>query len=44
MRYHRGTHGYSCGVDLHARTMYLSLIDHQIKQSRHYAGRQEPPG
>lgn len=29
MRFYRGTHGYYCGVDLHARTMYLSLIDHQ---------------
>jgi hypothetical protein len=29
MRFYRGSHRYYCGVDLHARTMYLSLIDHQ---------------
>jgi transposase len=29
MRFYRGTHSYYCGIDLHARTMYLCLIDHQ---------------
>jgi hypothetical protein len=29
MRFYRGTHSYYCGVDLHARTMYLCLADHQ---------------
>jgi len=29
MRFYRGTHRYYCGVDLHARTMYLCLTDHQ---------------
>lgn len=29
MRFYRGTHSYYCGVDLHARTMYLRLADHQ---------------
>ena len=29
MRFYRGTHGYYCGIDLHARTMYLCLLDHQ---------------
>ncbi len=29
MRFYRGTHGYYCGIDLHARTMYLCLADHQ---------------
>ena len=29
MRFYRGTHTYYCGVDLHARTMYLRLSDQQ---------------
>jgi transposase len=29
MRFYRGTHAYYCGVDLHARTMYLRLSDQQ---------------
>ena len=29
MRFYRGTHEYYCGVDLHARTMYLRLADQQ---------------
>jgi len=29
MRFYRGTHRYYCGVDLHARTMYLCLTDQQ---------------
>lgn len=29
MRFYRGSHRYYCGVDLHARTMYLCLTDHQ---------------
>ena len=29
MRFYRGCHRYYCGVDLHARTMYLCLTDHQ---------------
>lgn len=29
MRFYRGTHRYYGGVDLHARTMYLCLTDHQ---------------
>lgn len=28
MRFYRGTHRYYCGIDLHARTMYLCLTDH----------------
>jgi transposase len=27
MRFYRGNHRYYCGVDLHARTMYLCLMD-----------------
>ena len=29
MRFYRGIHRYYCGVDLHARSMYLCLADHQ---------------
>lgn len=29
MRFYRGNHRYYCGVDLHARTMYLCLMDDQ---------------
>jgi hypothetical protein len=29
MRFYRGTHRHYRGVDLHARTMYLCLTDHQ---------------
>lgn len=29
MRFYRGTHRYYCGIDLHARTMYLCLMDQQ---------------
>jgi transposase len=28
MRFYRGVHRYYCGIDLHARTMYLCLTDH----------------
>ena len=27
MRFYDGEHKYYCGVDLHARTMYVSIID-----------------
>lgn len=27
MRFYRGQHRYYCGIDLHARTMYLCLLD-----------------
>jgi hypothetical protein len=29
MRFSRGTHSCCCGIDLHARAMYVCLIDHQ---------------
>ena len=29
MRFYQGTHKYYCGIDLHARTMYVCLIDQQ---------------
>jgi predicted NBD/HSP70 family sugar kinase len=27
VRFYRGQHRYYCGIDLHARTMYLCLLD-----------------
>jgi len=27
MRFYRKEHGFYCGVDLHARTMYLCILD-----------------
>ncbi|MBI4203478.1 MAG: IS110 family transposase, partial [Betaproteobacteria bacterium] len=29
MRFYRGVHRHYCGVDLHARTMHVCLMDHQ---------------
>jgi transposase len=28
VRFYTGQHGYYCGIDLHARTMYLCILDH----------------
>ena len=29
MRFYTGQHRYYCGIDLHARTMYLCILDHE---------------
>ncbi len=29
MRFYTGHHRYYCGIDLHARTMYLCILDHE---------------
>jgi len=29
MRFHNGQHKHWCGIDLHARTMYLCILDSQ---------------
>ena len=29
MRFYTGRHRYYCGIDLHARTMYVCIIDHE---------------
>lgn len=29
MRFYTGQHRYYCGIDLHARTMYLCMLDHE---------------
>jgi len=35
MRFFTGTHQYFCGVDLHARSMYACILDHQGKVRLH---------
>ena len=29
MRFYTGQHRYTCGIDLHARTMYVCILDSQ---------------
>ena len=29
MRFYTGQHRYYCGIDLHARTMYLCILEHE---------------
>ena len=29
MRFYAGQHRYYCGIDLHARTMYLCILEHE---------------
>jgi hypothetical protein len=29
MRFYTGQHRYYCGIDLHARTMYVCILDHE---------------
>ena len=29
MRFYTGRHRYYCGIDVHARTMYLCVVDHE---------------
>ncbi len=29
MRFYKGQHRYYCGIDLHARTLYLCVLDSQ---------------
>ena len=28
MRFYTGRHRYYCGIDLHARTMYVCILEH----------------
>ena len=35
MRFYTGQHGYYCGIDLHARTLYLCVLDSQGKKRLH---------
>ncbi len=38
MRFYSKQHKYYCGVDLHAKTMYVCIIDQEariIKQKKH---------
>ena len=32
MRFYTGQHRYYCGIDLHARTMYVCILDHEGSQ------------
>ena len=43
MRFYTGQHRYYCGIDLHARTMYLCVLDHETgKIVLHRNMRSEP--
>ncbi len=43
MRFYTGQHRYYCGIDLHARTMYLCILDHETgKTLLHRNLRTEP--
>ncbi len=35
MRFYTGQHRYYCGIDLHARTLYLCVLDSQGKIRLH---------
>jgi len=35
MRFYTGQHQYDCGVDLHARTLYLCVLDAHGKKQLH---------
>ena len=42
MNYYKGSHSYYCGVDLHARTMYLCILDSAGKVLLHKNIRSKP--
>jgi transposase len=42
MRFYTGQHQYYCGVDLHARTLYLCVLDAHGKKRLHKRVRSEP--
>jgi len=42
MRFYTGQHRYYCGIDLHARTMYLCILDEQGKVVLHRNMRCDP--
>ena len=42
MRFYTGQHQYYCGVDLHARTLYLCVLDAHGKKRVHKRVRSEP--
>lgn len=35
MRFCRNSHPYYCGIDLHARMLYVCIIDHQGDKQLH---------
>ena len=42
MRFYNQAHAFYCGVDLHARTMYLCILDHAGKIVLHQEVAAEP--
>jgi hypothetical protein len=42
MRFYNQSHGFYCGVDLHARTMYLCILDQAGKIVLHHEVAAEP--
>ena len=35
MRFYNGTHQHWCGIDLHAKTMYVCILDHEDQVLAH---------
>jgi hypothetical protein len=35
MRFYTKQHRYSCGIDLHAKTMYVRILNHNSKTVLH---------
>ena len=42
MRFYKGQHRYYCGIDLHARTLYVCVVDSQGEVRLHKRLRCEP--
>jgi hypothetical protein len=42
MRFYTGQHQYDCGIDLHARTMYLCILHQQVRVGLHGNVRCDP--
>jgi len=42
MRFYTNTHNYYCGIDLHAKTMYLCILDREGKTLLHKNMRSRP--
>jgi hypothetical protein len=39
MRFYTGQHQYYCGIDLHARTMYVCILGHAIYMKAIHGGK-----
>jgi len=44
MRFYNGQHRYYCGIDLHAKTMYVCILDASGNVLVHRNLRSEPKG